>query len=294
LLVHRVIVAAPALLFGLLFARPALAHGLGQCYNLSVPLWLYVYGAAAAVVLSFIPLAMFAGEGRDPYAAYRYPRFDLFRVGVLRALLNARVLVAGLRLLSVGLFVLVVFAGLFGEQSGYNIAPVFVWVIWWVGFGFFVACVGNLWPLVNPWKILFEWSDGLARRLGFKGGLELRAPYSDSLGVWPAVLLFLAFVWMENVFSGAAVPRYLALFALSYTLITLYAMAYFGKETWLRRGEAFSLFFDLLGRFAPTEVRTKNAELCRACEVCDEADVATGECVNCYECFARGAGGARA
>jgi hypothetical protein len=286
LLVPRAIAAAPALLFVLLFARPALAHGFGQSYNLPVPLWLYLYGAAAAVVLSFIPLAMFAGEGRDPGAAYRYPRFDLFRVRIFRTLLNARVLVAGLRLLSVGLFVLVVSAGLFGEQGGYNVAPVFVWVIWWVGFGFFVASVGNIWPLVNPWKILFEWSDGLARQLGFKGGLELRAPYPGSLGVWPAVLLYLAFVWMENVFSGSAVPRYLALFALSYTLITLYAMAFFGKETWLRRGEAFSVFFDLLGRFAPTEVRTRNMKLCRACEVCGEAGVAQGECVNCYECFA--------
>ncbi len=285
---NRAIAAALALLFVLPFARPALAHGFGQSYNLPVPLWLYLYGAAAAVVLSFIPLAMFAGEGRDPDAAYRYPRFDLFRVRIFRALLNARALVAGLRFLSVGLFLLVVFAGLFGEQSGYNIAPVFVWVIWWVGLGFFVAFVGNVWPLVNPWKILFEWADGPARRLGFKG-LELRESYPASLGVWPAVVLYLAFVWMENVFSGSAVPRYLALFTLGYTLITLYGMAFFGKETWLRRGEAFSVFFDLLGRFAPTEVRTKNMELCRNCKACGAAGVAQGECVNCYECFTRAA-----
>jgi hypothetical protein len=61
--------------------------------------------------------------------------------------------------------------------------------------------------------------------------------------VWPAVVLYLAFVWLENVFSGSAVPRYLAL---SYTLIALYGMAFFGKETWLRRGEAFSVFFEML------------------------------------------------
>ena len=279
---------ALALSFVLPFAKPAFAHGFGQSYNLPVPLWLYLYGAAAAVVLSFIPLAMFAGEGRDPDTAYRYPRFDLFRVKIFRALLNARPLVVGLRLSSVALFALVVFAGLVGEQNGYNIAPVFVWVIWWVGLGFFIAFVGNVWPLVNPWKILFEWADGLARRLGFKG-LELHAPYPGSLGVWPAVVLYLTFVWIENVFSGSAMPRYIALFALSYTLITLYGMAFFGKETWLRRGEAFSVFFDLLGRFAPTEVRTKNMDLCRGCDACADADVAPDECVNCYECFASAA-----
>jgi hypothetical protein len=282
--VRRALTAALVLPLVLPFARPALAHGFGQSYNLPVPLWLYLYGAAAAVVLSFLPLAMFAGEGQGPDAAYRYPRFDLFRLRLLRALLNSRPLVAGLRLLSVALFVLVVVAGLFGEQGGYNIAPVFVWVIWWVGLGFFVAFVGNVWPLVNPWRILFEWADGLARRLGPKG-LELGAHYLASLGVWPAVVLYSAFVWIENVYSGSAVPRAIALFALSYTLISLYGMAFFGKETWLRRGEAFSAFFDLLGRFAPTEVRTKSTELCRGCDAC----VTAGECVGCYECFARAA-----
>lgn len=115
--VHSAIAAALALLFVLPFARPALAHGFGQSYNLPVPLWLYLYGAAAAVVLSFIPLAMFAGKEQDPDAAYRYLRFDLFRIRIFRALLNARPLVVGLRLLSVGLFVLVVFASLFGDQA---------------------------------------------------------------------------------------------------------------------------------------------------------------------------------
>ena len=285
-LLHRTVVAALALLSVPASAGPALAHGFGESYNLPVPLWLYLYGAAAAVVLSFVPLAMFADKERDA-AAYRYPRFDLFRIRPLRALLNARPLVTGLRLLSVALFALVIFAGLFGEQGGYNVAPVFVWVIWWVGFGFFVAFVGNVWPLVNPWKILFEWADALSRRLGLKAGLELREPYPASLGVWPAVVLYLAFVWVENVLSGAAVPGYIAMFALAYTTITLYGMAFFGKETWLRRGEAFSVFFDLLGRFAPTEVRTRNAELCQECDGCD-AGHGQG-CVNCYGCFARAA-----
>jgi hypothetical protein len=274
-------------------AASALAHGFGQSYDLPVPLWLYLYGAAAAVVLSFVPLATFAGRERDPDAAYRYPRFDLFRVRLLRALLNARPLATGVRSSSVGLFALVVFAGLFGEQGGDNVAPVLVWVIWWVGLGFFAALVGNVWPAVNPWKILFEWAEGLARRLGRKEGLGLRGSYPAALGVWPAVVLYLAFVWIENVFSGSEVPRHLALFALSYTLITLYGMALFGKETWLRRGEAFSVFFDLLGRCAPTEVRAKNAELCLSCDACGASGDTADGCVNCYWCFARAGPGER-
>ena len=279
--------AAAALAFSLLLtdARPVLAHGFGPTYDIPVPLWLYLYGAAAAVLLSFVPLALFPGKERSADTPYRYPRFDLFRIRLLKALLTSRLLVAGMRVLSAALFFLVVIAGLVGLQSGFNIAPTFVWVTWLVGFSFFTAFVGNVWPLVNPWSILFDWAEGLARRLGYRDGLELGEPYPEALGVWPAVGLYLVFVWVENVFSGSAVPRNIALFALSYTMITLYGMAFFGKETWLRRGEPFSVFFGLLGRFAPTEVRVNSTNLCRDCDGCSVT--AGGECVNCYECFAR-------
>jgi hypothetical protein len=64
-------------------------------------------------------------------------------------------------------------------------------------------------------------------------------------------------------------------------------MVVFGKEVWLRNGEAFSVFFGLLAKFAPTEVRVTNLRLCEDCSgACRTAE---GECVDCYECFARAA-----
>ena len=280
-------VTAAALSFSLILtgARPALAHGFGPTYDIPIPLWLYLYGAAAAVVLAFLPLALFSRKERD--APYQYPSFDLLRVRLLRTLLTSRLLTGGLRLLSVALFFVVVIAGLVGLQSGFNIAPTFVWITWWVGLSFFTALVGNVWPLVNPWRVLFDWAERLARRFGYRDGLELDEPYPEAFGIWPAVGLYLVFVWIENVFSGSYVPRNIALFALAYALITLYGMAFFGKETWLRRGEAFSVFFGLLGRFAPTEVRVKDLDVCLDCDGCD--DDAGGRCVNCYECFAHAA-----
>jgi len=61
-------------------------------------------------------------------------------------------------------------------------------------------------------------------------------------------------------------------------------MALFGKDAWLRGGEAFSVYFGILGRFAPTEVRVKTTQPCRGCDACAEE---TRDCVGCYECFAR-------
>ena len=173
-------------------------------------------------------------------------------------------------------------------QSGFNIAPTFVWVTWWVGFGFFTALVANLWPLVNLWSVLFDWAEGLTCRAGFRDKLELDEPYPEAFGIWPAVGLYLVFVWFEKFFSESYVPRNISVFALGYTLITIYGMAFFGKETWLRRGEAFSVFFGLVGRFAPTEVRVKDPSACQGCGGCEP-----GRCVNCYECFRRAAPEAR-
>jgi hypothetical protein len=80
-------------------------------------------------------------------------------------------------------------------------------------------------------------------------------------------------------------PFTLALFVLFYSINAWAGMVFFGKETWLRRGEAFSVFFGLLAKFAPTEVRVTDPEACGDCSnTCENLG---GECVNCYECFAQ-------
>lgn len=265
---------------------PAFAHGFGQRYDLPVPLWLYLYGAGAAVVLSFVVFGFFVGE-RD--VARSYPRLDLLRFRVFRAVFASRVFVSGLRGVSVALFLLVVLAGMVGDQSSQlNFAPTFVWVIWWVGFSLFTALAGNLWPLVNPWRILFEWADAIARRLGVREGLEPENPPPAPRGVWPALVFFVAFAWVELVFWESAAPRNIAFFALLYSSVTWLGMSVFGKEVWLRKGEAFSIFFDILSRFAPSETRVSERKVCEECAACRE-DSRARECVNCRECFVRAA-----
>jgi hypothetical protein len=262
----------------------ALAHGIGVSQDLPVPTWLYLFSASAVVLVSFAAIALF-GDLFVGHSPRKYRRANLLQNEALRAALTNGPLLFGLRLLSVGLFLLVVLSGLFGRQvASSNFAPTFVWIVWWVGFSFFVAFMGNLWPLVNPWKVLFEWAEVLARRLGAGKGLELGKPYPASLGVWPALVLYAAFAWVEIVFEGSATPLNIALFVLLYSALTWGGMVVYGKGVWLRNGEAFSVFFDVLARFAPTEVRVTDPKYCEDCGVCRAAEEG---CVNCYECFAR-------
>jgi Cu/Zn superoxide dismutase len=261
----------------------AFAHGIGESQDLPLPLWLVLFGGSVVVVISFLQMSLFVGER---HALRQYPRIDLLTVGPVRALLTCKPLLLVGRLLSVALFLLVILSGLLGlQQTDVNLAPTFVWIVWWVGLSFFTAFVGNVWPVVNPWKILFEWADRLARRLGVKDGLELHEPYPAGWGVWPALILYGAFVWTELIFEGSATPSNIALLALLYSIPTWSGMAVFGKETWLQRGEAFSVFFSILATFAPTEVRVSDPEACRHCGAACQP--VKGECVNCYKCFAQ-------
>ena len=233
-----------------LLPGPAAAHAFAQRYDLPIPLGLYIAGAGLAVALSFVVTALVV---RRHDAGY--PRLELTRLGPGRLLVHP-VVVGLMRALGVAVFVLIVAAGLIGTQNQFkNIAPTLVWVIWWVGLAYVSALVGDLWRLVNPFATVFRWAEALHHRLT---GVELSGarPWPKPLGVWPAVALFFLFAWSEVVWSGGEKPFNLSLMILAYALIAWTGMLTFGREAWLAKGEAFTVVFGLLARFAPTEART--------------------------------------
>lgn len=259
-----------------LAASPANAHGFGQRYDLPVPLRLWLGAAAAAVVVSFVVIGLAAGRRRG---ADDYPRVNLLQWSLGRLIADRRTLEA-VRLVSAALLVLVVAAGFVGDQTPTrNLAPTWVWVIWWVGLAYVSALIGNLWAVVNPWAAIFRWGE---RAMPPRGCL----PYPPALGMWPAVILFAAFAWTELVYDGRSIPARLSLMATGYSLITWAGMLAFGRAVWLRCGDPFAAAFGILARFAPTEIRVTSHALCRGCATgCGEG----GPCVNCGECFDRAA-----
>jgi hypothetical protein len=120
---RRLIVLTLALF---LLAPPAqaFAHAVGQVQDLPVPFWLYLFGASAVVIISFVQVILFVGEG---HTLQRYPRLNLLEIEPVRVLLTSRALLLGVRLLSVTLFFLVILSGLLGQQVlDQNFAPIFV------------------------------------------------------------------------------------------------------------------------------------------------------------------------
>lgn len=262
---------------------PAQAHAFGRRYDLPIPLWLYLAGAAAAVALSFVVIAIFV---RATPRGHIYPRLNLLRWRLFRIIAHPYCLTA-CRFISVTLFFLILLTGFYGVPvAQYNLAPTFVWIIWWVGLAYVSALVGDLWALANPWKIIFGWVEALFGWFKPGADLSLRVPYPKWLGVYPAALLFLAFAWMEHAYPGNAEPDRIASAALVYSVITWAGMLLFGKATWLRGGEIFSVVFSLLARFAPTEVRVKNPALCTSCEAVD-GQPRPSQGVSCDACSSR-------
>lgn len=217
------------------------AHAFGQRYDLPVPLALYLWGAAAVVLLSFLVAVLFLGV---PRSRERVLTIDIGDTWFGRVLTSAPVRMT-LEGLSLALFLLVIATGAFGHvNTAKNFAPIFVWVIWWVGMAYVAAFLGNLWGLVNPWRILYRraqrFVDSLARP---------RFEYPQRLGAWPAVALLFAFAYLEFISGVAQRPRTLAVNVIAYTLITFTGMRAFGREVWLRHGEVFSVLFGLMARF---------------------------------------------
>ncbi len=276
----RILLAAGAFAISSLAVSPVYGHAFGQRYDLPIPLSYFLIGAAAAVALSFVVIGMFVQKGRETFT---YPRLNLLTAPVIGAVLSSKTAGIALRTLSVATLLLLLLTGFLGTNRPIdNLSPTFVWIIWWVGMGYVVALLGNVWMFINPWKITFEWF----RRIRGHADQPDDPPfnYPTGLDVWPALLLFFLFAWSENVYAGAFRPFTLSVMIALYSLITWAGMAAFGKHTWLRRCEAFTVLFSLFARFSPTEVRVADRSVCARC---DSDCSLEPECVDCYDCFER-------
>ena len=232
-------------------------HAFVEPYRPPVPQLYYLAGAAAAVLVSFMLVGFFAKstQGYTHYPSARLVEWELGKPNMMG--LTVRLL----RLSSFLLFALVLATGFLGNPNPvYNFAPTFVWVIWWVGVAYASAFIGNVWSVVNPWEVTFTWGETLWKQLGLTRSFGFGVKYPKALGIWPGLILFLTFAWLENVYADAVVPVRVSQMVLAYSCITWLGMLVFGKDTWLRQGEAFSLAFGFLARFAPTESRVMDHE----------------------------------
>jgi hypothetical protein len=216
------------------------AHQITGRFASPIPLGAYLAGAALAVAVSFaIVFARVAAPdvGAPAAASGREVRIP----AALRWLLAA----AGIA----GWGWIVLQAAIVGANTEGDVASLFLWVYGWVGLALVSALVGPIWIWLDPFGSLHRIGAALLARLGVAGIAP--AGYPERLGRWPATFGLAVFVWLELVVPAARGGQALGLVLIGYTVLTLVAMAQFGRDTWQRNGEVFSVWFAAIGRLAP-------------------------------------------
>lgn len=210
-------------------APPALAHGLGERTDLPLPLGYFLGGSAIAVITAFAVTSWFWPRPRLADAAEG--RTVPHRV---EALLSVATIV--LRAAGIALFALVLSAALVGDDlPSRNLAPVAVYVWFWVGLQILSALAGDAWAALSPYRTI-SWA--FARRV------------SSGMDAWTAPLLLLSFVWLELAYHDPASPRAIGTWMAVYSVAVLAGLVAFGRD-WLASGEGFAALFGLEARMAP-------------------------------------------
>ena len=233
------------ILFPLFWPERAYAHAFGTLYNLPVPFWLYLYGGAAVIIVSFLIIAYFFKRTNQEFS---YPSKDLSGFSVIK-FLTGSLFKKALKFASLFLFLLTLISGFVGvDNPRLNINMTFFWIIFALGFTYSVAILGNVWTIVNPWKIIAE---GIEAVTGKK--MEGILAYPKVLSFYPALAFYFLFIWLE--LFGGTTPKSLSLVLTVYSVITLTGILVFGKSVWFKYAEFFGVFFGLIAKISPFEFR---------------------------------------
>lgn len=217
------------------------AHGIGVRGDLPLPVWMFAYMAAAALLVSFIVLSMYWSKPK-----FEGRRLERTLPPWVQPIARLSALIT--RLLGLVLFGLVLAASLFGELGpNATIAPVAVYVAFWVGLLLFSAVFGDVWRLLSPWETLAAAGAWIRRRY-FAGAAPLRLRWrpSSAQSGWLAAAVLLAFAALELVHPRPSDTRVLGWAILGYSLFVLAGASLWGRE-WLREGEGFGVIFRHIG-----------------------------------------------
>lgn len=231
-----------------------LAHGLGGRADLPVPLWLALYGAGAAVVVSFVALGVLWPTPRLERQDGGWP----LPTGLQRVI-DASATTLVLRVIGLVLLAVTVTTAALGAGSSRdNPAPTWLYVWLWVGLVPASLLAGPVWRRMNPLRAV---TAALARLFGDPHEQAVR-PLPPALGYWPAVVGLLVFLWLELVYDRASQPTTVLAFIALYSLVHLAASILYGRG-WYARADAFEVYSSLLARMSPWKRRADGRILVR-------------------------------
>ncbi len=230
-----------------------------------IPSWLYGLSIGILLVLTFGLFEVLHRIARK--RSFPPPRPDLFRIPYLLAVLRWPPFRFLAQLVFVLLFLLIVLAGLFGNQlASKNVAPLLTWTIWWGGLVVLIMFLGKAWCYVCPWDAIAGWIEKLKFFGTTKNGLSLGLPWPKALrNILIATIFFVGLTWLELGFGVTMDPRTTALLGLLMLGLAVVSALIFERRAFCRYACLVGRVSGLYAMFAATELRPKNREVCKSC-----------------------------
>jgi hypothetical protein len=225
-----------------LLASGAAAACAFPSYNLPIPFQLYAMGSTGALAVSFVLVGYLVNARSAGDVSVRALALGAGAGGGASWL---RSLIVALKAVSVYGLLLTVVAGIYGSQipiANFSITCSFITFV--LGLAYLTALIGDVYQLINPWDAICEWIE-----YRFPGAFGGRAAYPRGLAYYPALVLYMGYIWIE-LFANIS-PRQLSVLLLGYTAFNLAGAWLFGRAIWFERVEFLSVFFRLIGKMAP-------------------------------------------
>ncbi len=173
-----------------------------------------------------------------------------------------------LKLFSAAVFLLVIYAGLFGTPvPERNIATVLTWTIWWSGVVLSVFFVGSAWCAICPWDALANWlvKWKLWRRGNEQNSLNLRVP-KVLRSVWPALMMFVVLTWLELGAGITVSPYATALLSLLMVILATVSLLVYERKAFCRYFCAVGRTLGAYSAMAPIALRPIDSDVCKSCD----------------------------
>lgn len=274
------------------FARASLTPRASHTMR-GLPTRMYQWALVLILLMSFGVIELLAGDGRT--AGAMDARWSLTSWTPLRRMLSSSLFPLIPRVATSVLFLVVIAAGLFGDQNpAMNIAPLLTWTVWWTGLIFAVLYLGKGWCTVCPWDALAGWTARFGSRLDIPWPRALR-------NIWPAVALFLALTWVELGMGITLIPRATAWVALGMLGMAVVSAVLFERKSFCRYACLVGRVSGLYALFSSVEVRATSSSCsgCRTAECWNGSGLGDGcptfehpramklntYCTMCAECF---------
>jgi len=220
-----------------LLPETCMAHAGERGFIMLLPTSLFITTGTLAVLTSLIIVSCLPNKPVRRFWSYSKTLFEL-KSATITTLSSA---------LTLGMSCLLIIAGAIGNPDPLKnpIGPI-IWSWFWIGLVILHAIFGNLWLVLNPWRIMAL----LGKKLRSRFSIDVQK-YPNSLSYWPAVALLLSFFWFENVSLYPYDPRVLSSVVSCYLIFNLCGLTIFGYKQWCRYVEIFSIYFRLVSLLSP-------------------------------------------